>query len=60
MEIISSSADKNLVSKRLDSKRFKIFSDDLELGGSNLEDCMFKHGKTQICKDKIMSLDVAH
>ena len=59
VELISSSADKSLISKRLDSERFKIFSEDLELAGSDMENPLFKHAKTQICKDKIMSLDVA-
>lgn len=59
IELISSSADKHLVSKRLDSERFKIFSNDLESAGSDFENPLFKHAKTQICKDKIMSLDVA-
>ncbi len=59
IELISSSADKNLISKKLDLDRFKIFSNDLQLAGSDAENPLFKHSKTQICKDKILSLDVA-
>lgn len=46
IELISSSADKNLVSKKLDLDRFDILKTDLELAGSDAENPLFKHGKT--------------
>ena len=59
VDLLSSSADKNLVSKNLDLKRFQIFQNDLATAGEDPDNQLFKLGKTQICKDKILSLDVA-
>ena len=33
VELISSSADKNLISKKLDNERFKVYSSDLDSAG---------------------------
>ena len=59
IELVSSSADRNLISKALDLGRFQIFANDLMTAGEDEENPLFKIAKTQICKDKILSLDVA-
>jgi len=59
IELISSSADKNLACKQLDLERFNIFSNELDTAATEQDRPLFKHVKTQICKDKVMSLDVA-
>ena len=57
--MISSSADKNLICKNLDLERFQMFSNDLATAGEDYDNPLFKLSKSQICKDKILSLDVA-
>ena len=59
VELYSSSADRSLISKALDLDRFKIFSNDLVTAGEDQDNPLFKLAKTSICKDKILSLDVA-
>lgn len=59
IDLISSSADKNLICKNLDLERFQMFSNDLATAGDDYENPLFKLSKSQICKDKILSLDVA-
>ena len=59
IELVTSSADKNLITKNLDLGRFKIFANDLLMAGDDTENPLFKLNKSQICKDKILSLDVA-
>ena len=56
---MSSSADKNLISKQLDIGRFQIHVNDLLTAGADFDNPLFKLAKTSICKDKILSLDVA-
>ena len=59
IELVSSTADKNLISNKLDIDRFQIFSNDLNTAGADCDNPLFKLAKTSICKDKILSLDVA-
>lgn len=59
IELVSSSADKNLISNKLDIDRFQIFANDLNTAGADCDNPLFKLAKTSICKDKILSLDVA-
>ena len=59
IDLLTSSADKNLISKKLDLERFRIHSNNLEEAGDDFENPLFKLSKSQICKDKILSLDVA-
>ena len=59
IELYSSSADKNLISKSVDLARFSLHRCDLPSAGLDMNDPLLKLSKTQICKDKILSLDVA-
>ena len=43
----------------MDLERFQIYSNDLDVAAEDEDNPLFKHKQTQICKDKIMSLDVA-
>ena len=59
-ELISSSADRNLINKRIDLDWLRRHAnDELSLAGQSPENAMFKLAKTEICKDKILSMDVA-
>ena len=46
IELITSSADKNLISKSLDLSRFKIFANDLLMAGDDNENPLFKLAKS--------------
>ena len=59
VELISTSADKNLINKQLDLDLFKDLGSDIAETGENPDAPLFKLVKTTICKDKILSMDVA-
>ena len=59
VELISSSADRNLISKKLDLARFQVHANDLAMAADDAEKPLFKLANTEICKDKILSMDVA-
>jgi len=46
VDIISSSADKNLISKNLDLNRFQMFANDLSTADGDDGNQLFKLGKT--------------
>ena len=57
IDLISSGADRNLIMKRLDKEILAQYSqaDDM----NDTKQTMFKLAQTQICKDKILSMDVS-
>ena len=59
IELISTSADKNLINKQLDLDLFRDLGSDIAATGENPDAPLFKLAKTTICKDKILSMDVA-
>ena len=59
VELISSSADRNLVNKAVDLETFVRNANNLEHADLSGDNALFKLQKTEICKDKILSMDVA-
>ena len=60
IDLISGGADRNLVMKRLDQDKVDecLSREQLQIAGSDPSN-LFKHANTEMCKDKVLSMDVA-
>ena len=60
LDLISGGADRNLVMKRLDQDAVDQCQTEEQLANAGSDsNNLFKHAHSEICKDKVLSMDVA-